>query len=152
MAKEEVKKNPEFSATPKKHPAPYVKGDGAGTCQKAKPTYGYNVSTTANKWHGTRQKEWNKSSDRDWPNISMGLIKAAPAMAFEHDSNKDSQRLRILISLTTWAIWKCRNKSTTNNEEISIIDAKETLKNLVTDLVRRSWNATKHMEKRRREM
>ena len=34
--------------------------------------------------------------------------------------------------------------------EISMIDAKETLKNLVTDLVRRSWNATKHMEKCRR--
>ena len=84
--------------------------------------------------------------------MGHGLIKGAPAMAFEHDSNKDSQRLRILISLTTWAIWKCRNKSTMNNEEISIIDAKETLKNLVTDLVRRNWNATKHMEKRRREM
>ena len=100
----------------------------------------------------TAKRIWNKSTDRDWPNISMGLIKGAPAMAFEHDNNKDSQRLKILISLTTWAIWKSRNKSTMNNEEISTIEAKETLKNLVTDLVRRSWNATKYMEKRRKVM
>ena len=37
-----------------------------------------------------------------------------------------------------------------NNEEITTTEAKETLKHLVTDLVRRSWNATKYMEKRRK--
>src|SRR5882757_8688665 len=62
----------------------------------------------------------------------------------------DSERLRILISLTTWAIWKSRNKSTMNNQEITTIEARETLKNLIADLVRKSWNATKFMEEGRR--
>ena len=54
------------------------------------------------------------------------------------------------ISLTTWVIWKSRNKSTMNNEEITTIKAEETLKHLVMDLVRRSWNTTKYMEKHRK--
>ena len=95
----------------------------------------------------TAKSIWNKSTDREWPNMSMGLIKGAPAMAYKHDNNKDLQRLRILISLTTWVIWKRRNKNTMNNKEITTIKAKETLKHLVTDLVRRSWNAMKYMEK-----
>ena len=37
-----------------------------------------------------------------------------------------------------------------NNKEITMTEAKETLKHLVTDLVRRSWNAMKYMEKRRK--
>ena len=48
---------------------------------------------------------WEKSTDRDWPNISMGLIMGAPALAYEDNSDKASEGLRILISLTTWAIW-----------------------------------------------
>jgi len=93
---------------------------------------------------------WNKSMDRDWLNISMGLIKGIPALAYENDYTKDSERIRIIISLTTWAIWKTRNKSTMNNQEVTTIEARETLKNLITDLVRKSWNATRFMEDGRR--
>jgi len=93
---------------------------------------------------------WNKSTDRDWPNISMGLITGIPALAYENDYMKDSERIRIIISLTTWAIWKTRNKSAMNNQEVTMIKARETLKNLITDLVRKSWNATRFMEDSRR--
>ena len=39
-----------------------------------------------------------------------------------------------------------------NDQEVTTIKAKETLKSLVSDLVRKSWNATKFMESRRRQM
>ena len=134
------------------------------SCSVCKRTQGWDMSESEEhlwlqcEYNGQQmawdmaKRIWNKLTDRDWLNISMGLIKGAPAMAFEHDNNKDSQRLKIFISLTTWVIWKSRNKSTMNNEEISTIEAKETLKNLVTDLVRRSWNMTKYKEKCRKVM
>ena len=37
-----------------------------------------------------------------------------------------------------------------NNQEVMMIEARETLKNLITDLVRESWNATRFMEDGRR--
>ena len=85
-----------------------------------------------------------------WPNISMGLIKGVPALAYEDDSEKDSERLRMLISLTTWAIWKSGNKSSMNDQKVTTIEAGETLSNLISNLVRSSWNAARYMEGGRR--
>ena len=131
-------------------------------CATCKRKRGWEISENENhlwlqcKYNGQMlawdmaKRAWNKSMDREWLIITMGLIKGAPTLAYEHDFNKDSERLRILISLTTWAIWKSRNKSTMNNQEITTIEARETLKNLIADLVRKSWNATKFMEEGRR--
>jgi len=52
---------------------------------------------------------WNKATTRTWPNVSLGLIRGTAAISFKRDFNKDSERLRILISMTIWAIWKSRN-------------------------------------------
>ena len=89
---------------------------------------------------------WRKTTPRTWPIISLGLIRGAPAIGFENDQNKDSERLRILIALSVWAIWKSRNKSSINDQEVTPYETAETLKNIITDLVRKSWNATKFME------
>ena len=76
----------------------------------------------------------------------MGLIRGAPALTFQDDSSKDSERLRILISMTIWAIWKSRNKNTILNRETVPNETRDTLKELIKDLIRKSWNATRFME------
>ena len=102
-------------------------------------------------WEMAR-KIWRKITPRNWPNIALGLIRGIPAFRFENDLNKDSERLRILITLTVWAIWKSRNKSSINNQDVSLNETAETLRNIITDLVRKSWNATKFMESRERKI
>jgi hypothetical protein len=99
---------------------------------------------------GTTVNTWKKTTSRNWPILSMGLIKGAPAISFENDVNKDSERLRILISMTIWAIWKSRNKNTITDQDVAQQEANETLKGLLKDLVRKSWNATRFMEGNRR--
>jgi len=52
----------------------------------------------------TARSIWQKTTSRTWPNISTGLIKGIAALSFEDDLSKDSERLRILVSMTIWAI------------------------------------------------
>ena len=100
----------------------------------------------------TARNIWRKTTPRSWPNLSLGLIRGTPAIGFENDPNKDSERLRILISLPVWAIWKSRNKSSINNQDVSPNEMAETLRNIISDLVRKSWNANKFMENRARKI
>jgi len=93
---------------------------------------------------------WQKTTTRAWPDVTMGLIRGATALTFEDDSSKDSERLRILISMTIWAIWKSRNKNTILDQEAVPSETRDTLKELIRDLIRKSWNATRFMEGRRR--
>ena len=67
----------------------------------------------------TARNIWQKSTERPWSDISIGLIRGAPAVTFENDHTKDSERLHILISMTVWAIWKSRNKNTINNQDVA---------------------------------
>jgi len=48
----------------------------------------------------TARKIWQKCTPRPWPLLSIGLIRGAPAVAYENDFNKDAERLRTLISMT----------------------------------------------------
>ena len=48
----------------------------------------------------TAMTMWKKTTTRAWPNISLGLIRGVAAISFENDHSKDSERLRILISMT----------------------------------------------------
>ena len=98
----------------------------------------------------TARNIWQKSTERPWPDISIGLIRGAPTVTFENDHTKDSERLRILISMTVWVIWKSRNKNTINNQDVAPGEATSTLKELIRDLMRKSWNATRFLEGSRR--
>ena len=92
--------------------------------------------------HGTKPRPyWRKTTDRQWPNISMGLIRGVAALSFENDLSKDSERIRNLISMTVWTIWKSRNKNSINDQDISQAEIRETLKELISDMIRKSWNA-----------
>ena len=62
------------------------------------------------------------------------------------DTNKDSVRLRIPISMTIWAIWKLNLKSSINNQDVSPNETPQILKELMSDLIKKSWNATRFME------
>ena len=53
------------------------------------------------------------------PNISLRLIKGAAAISFEDDYNRDSERIRNLITMIIWAIWKSRNKNSNNDQEVA---------------------------------
>jgi hypothetical protein len=80
----------------------------------------------------------------------MGLIRGAAAISFENDYNRDSERLRILISMTIWAIWKSRNINTINIQDVVLTEAKDELERLLKDLITKSWNATRFVEEGRR--
>jgi len=46
-----------------------------------------------------------------------------------------------------WAVWKSRNKNALHNQDV---ETREVLEDLITDLVRKRWNATRFMEGGRR--
>ena len=73
-------------------------------------------------------------------------IRGTAAISFKDDHNRDSKRLRILISMTIWAIWKSRNKNSINNQDVAVNETREVLKDLLSDLVRKSWNVTRFIE------
>jgi len=80
----------------------------------------------------------------------MKHFREAPALSFEHDFSKDAEGLRILITVTIWAIWKSRNKSAITNQDVAPSETREILKELISDIKRKSWNATRFMEGVRR--
>jgi hypothetical protein len=84
----------------------------------------------------TARTAWNRTTSRDWPIISLGLIKGAAALTFENDQNGDSESLRTLISMTIWAIWKSRSKNSINNQNVATCEAKEELER---DAFHRRW-------------
>ncbi len=69
---------------------------------------------------------------------------------FEEDFDKDSERLRILITMTIWAIWKSKLKNSINDLDIAPNETTQVLKDLISDLARRNWNETRFMEEGRR--
>jgi len=93
----------------------------------------------------TAKSSWQKTTTRPWPTVSIGLIKGATALVFDNDYNRDSERLRILVLMTTWAIWKSRNKNAINNQNVSPNETKEVLKDLISSLIRNSWIETRFM-------
>src|SRR5258708_6099165 len=79
---------------------------------RASSICGLSEITTDRHQHGKQQRPCGKKTmTRAWPNTLLGLIRGAAAISFENDHSKDSERLRILISMTIWAIWKSRNKN-----------------------------------------
>lgn len=48
--------------------------------------------------------------------------------------------------MTIWAPWKSRNKNAKNNQDVAPSETGEILKQLISDLVRKSWNVTRFME------
>jgi len=93
---------------------------------------------------------WRKTTLRDWLAISLGLIRGSAVITFNDDHNSDSERLRILISMTLWAIWKSRNKNTINNQDVVPNETREILKEMISNLIRNSWMVTKFMEPTKR--
>ena len=98
----------------------------------------------------TTEKIWRKLTKRDWLPITLGLIQGSAALTFEKDTNKDSKRIKILISMTIWAIWKSKIKNSINDENVPIHETTQTLKAQISNLIRNSWNATYFMEENRK--
>jgi ribonuclease HI len=136
--------------------------DERGYCSFCKKRAGLNILETEEHiwlecpYNGRRQawdyaqSVWELTTPKLWPDISIGLIRGASAIAFKEDFTRDAERLRILISMTLWAIWKSRNKNTITNQDVDARETKELLKTLIEDLIRKSWNATRFMDEDRR--
>jgi len=101
-------------------------------------------SGQAHAWE-TAENTWRKTSNREWPIITLGLIRGSATLTYEKDFNKDSERIRILISMTIWAIWKSKIKNSINDQDVTIHETSQVLKELISDLIRNSWNATLFM-------
>ena len=93
---------------------------------------------------------WRKTTTRNWPDTSMDLIRGAAAIPFEDEHSKDSERAHTLISMAIWSIWNSRNKHSINNQAVVPNEIREALKDILSDLMRKSWNATLFMEGGRR--
>lgn len=73
--------------------------------------------------------------------MTIGLIRGAAALSFANDFNKDSERRRILISMTICAIWKSKIENSINDQDVAPKETSGVLKGLITDLITKSWNA-----------
>ncbi len=75
----------------------------------------------------TAKNMWHRATSRNWPVILRGLIRGAA--------------LRILISMTIWAIWKSRNKNSITGQDVASSETREALQDLLSDPIRGSWKA-----------
>jgi hypothetical protein len=48
--------------------------------------------------------------------------------------------------MTVWAIWKSKIKNSINNQDVATNETTQTLKEILSDVTRNSWNATRIME------
>jgi len=94
----------------------------------------------------TAAKTWNKTSNKNWPPITLGMIRGSAVLTFEEDFNKDLERLQILISMTIWVIWKSKIKNSINNQVVTLHEMAQGLKELISDLIRKSWNTMHFIE------
>jgi hypothetical protein len=82
-----------------------------------------------------------------WPDMSIGLIRGSAALTLTDKNKKplrntDSERIRIFISMTIWAIWKARNMHTMNDSPAPPSETPKLMKTLLKDLITKSWNST----------
>ena len=96
------------------------------------------------------QEIWRQSTDRIWPDMNLGVIRGAAALSFEKDTSKDSERLKILISMTIWAIWKSKLKICIKDKDVTPNETAQLLRELITELITKSWNATRFLEEGRK--
>jgi len=113
----------------------------------------YNGQTSA--WEMAKHI-WRKTTDTEWPEISIALIRGAGAITLtdnqgEPRTSTDSERLRIIIANTVWAIWKTRNARTIQGELVHHEKTSELLKELIKDYITRWWNSLKFEKGKRRD-
>jgi len=96
---------------------------------------------------------WQKSTRKPWPQISLALVKGSPAISLSEQNadENESKRMRIIISTTTWAIWKTRNRLTISQTPIKDTDAAKLTGELLKDMITKSWNAIRTEKKSRKE-
>jgi ribonuclease HI len=113
----------------------------------------YNSQSQAWK---TARRLWAKTTTQRWPRLSIGLLRGIGAVTltdFQGGPTRDmsSERLRIIISMTIWAIWKNRNNYAIQNRPVALSDASNLLIELLKDLITKSCNALKFETDKHRE-
>jgi ribonuclease HI/exonuclease III len=103
-----------------------------------------------------RAKEiWNKCTKKKWPQTSLGLLRGIGAITLSDANGRplrtvDSERLRIIISLTMWTIWKTRNSITIKGENTEKLNNQKLLTDIMKDIISKTWNALKYETEARR--
>jgi len=98
----------------------------------------------------TAKQLWTKTTTLPWPTLSIGALRGVGAITLsDADGNPirshDSERLRILLCITLWAIWKSRNKLSIQNMPVAATETSNLLRLTLRELMTNSWNAT-HLE------
>lgn len=112
----------------------------------------YNGQTEAWKCASTL---WKRTSKHPWPRLTIGLLKGISALALPDSQGNptkdlDSERLRLIISMTIWAIWKTRNKHKIQNLPVTPIESAKLLKTMLKDLITQSHNSMRFEPEHRR--
>jgi len=89
---------------------------------------------------------WGKTTSRTLPDMTTDLIRGITALSFKDDLTRDL--LCILVSMTIWAIWKSRNENTLQDQVVTPNETRETLKEMIRDISRKSWSSMRLMEGR----
>jgi len=69
----------------------------------------------------------------------------------QNADENESKRMRIIISTTTWAIWKTRNKLTISKTPIKDTDVAKLTGEILKDMIIKSWNTIRTDKKTRKE-
>jgi len=113
---------------------------------KANNTCGWIVKATNKPWHGKWPKAYGtrQTTTRNRPDITTGLTRAQPPYRSK------------TTTYVSWFLWQygqygnLETKNSINNRDVAPNETREVLKGLLTDLVGKSWNATRFMEGGRR--
>jgi hypothetical protein len=96
----------------------------------------------------TAKQLWTKAGGHEWPHISLGIIRGVGAITLTDNQGKpakdlSSERIRILVAMTTWAIWKVRNKHAILSQPVTPSEASNLLIELLKENLTKSWTALK---------
>lgn len=101
-------------------------------------------NSQSNAWEYTRWL-WNKTSKKPMPYPSIGLIRGSTAITLIDGTNTpahtDSTRMRLLVTITCWAIWKTRNNLAISNTPIERTDSAKLTREILQELLTRSYNS-----------
>lgn len=87
---------------------------------------------------------WYRTTSKRWPFLSIGLLRGIGALTLSDENGKplktkDSERLRIFITMTLWAIWKNRNNYAIQNIPVVPSEPGDLAMKMIKDLINKTW-------------
>lgn len=98
---------------------------------------------------------WERTSAWPWPQLNIGTLRGIGALTTTDEQGKPSkdmstERIRSIISITIWAIWKTRNNHAIQEKHTQTTDAKNLFIEILKENITKCWNALKFENERAR--